>query len=318
MAAITYIDYYIPEEELSVTNFLDRIDVKSIPPSFKNKQEYAMFVEGILKLKSIRIESKQDEADMLCGLMDKMFNTQPVKAEDIGLIIATQEPDYVTHPNLAKFLQYKYNMSHSYLIYVTGNYCANIEIAVDLASSVLQRHSDTNNILIITSNKMETIERRIFGTYCVYGDAAGIMLVTRNSSTDGKYSLRLVDNVTLSSPNLYDVDVNEDNSILHCMNSVKCISNLMKKQSLNNNHIEKILIQNANPLMVTQCIASLKLDKNKIFAGNLGKYGHMNYVDFPINLKDIVDEGIVNKDRYVLTFGTGHAGAYISCLFSST
>ncbi len=141
------------------------------------------------------------------------------------------------------------------------------------------------------------------------------MLVSRDRFGDGKYNLRLRDKVVISSARLHDVDINEDNSIVHCISYVKCISDLIKKTSINDNNIERILIQNANPLMITQCIASAGLDKNKIFTENTGKYGHMDYVDFTINLKDILDEGITDKDRYILTFGTGHTGSYVSCLF---
>ncbi|UCH98248.1 MAG: hypothetical protein JSV88_15770 [Candidatus Aminicenantes bacterium] len=317
MACITYIDYYIPEEELPVENFLEGINLKSIPTGFKNRQEYALFIENILKLKSIRIETRLEEASMIGGLIEKMFNTLKVKAEDIDVIMATQEPAYVTQQNLAKYLQYKYKMSNSYVINITGNHCANIEIAIHLAGSILQSSQDLNNILIVTSNKTEIIDKRIFGAYAIVGDAAGIMLISKDSDNNGKYSLRLLDNVIVSSGKLYDADVNDDNSIVHCISYVKCISDLIKKNSLNNNNIGKILIQNANPLMVTQCIASAGVDKNKIFTKNIGKYGHMDYVDFTINLKDILDEGVINKDRYILTFGTGHAGSYVSCLFSS-
>jgi 3-oxoacyl-[acyl-carrier-protein] synthase III len=318
MAGITYIDYYIPGEELAAADFLDSIDDRSIPKNFKNKQEYAALIENVFKLKSIRIETKLDEASMIGGLIEKMFNTQDIKPEEIDVIIATQEPGYVTRDNIARCLQHKHKMGNAYVFHVSGNHCANIEMSVYLGSSLLQTNREINNILIITSNKTETPHKRIFGTYALVGDAAGIMIMSRKNHGDGKYGLRLADNVFLSGSKLYDADVNDDNSIIHCISYVKCISDLIKKNALSNSNVEKILIQNANPLMITQCIASAGLDKNKIFTRNVGKYGHMNYVDFVINLKDIVDEGIVNRDRYIFTFGTGHTGSYASCLFSFT
>lgn len=316
MTGITYIDYYIPEEELPIATFLDSIDPKLIPPAFKNRQEYAMFIENILKLNSIRVETKQDEASMIGGLIEKLYDTGKIKPEDIDIIMATQEPGH-TQLNVAKLLQFKYKMTNAYVLHVNGNYCANIEMAIHLASSLLHSHQDLNNILIVTSNKVESMEERVFGAYAVMGDAAGIVLITRNNFGDEPYRARLHDSVFLSGAKLYDADVNDDNSIAHCISYVKCISDLIRKNSLTDTHIERILIQNANPLMVTQCMASAGLDKNKIFTKNVGKYGHMNYVDFPINLKDILDEGIVNKNRYIFTFGTGHTGSYVSCLFET-
>jgi len=351
MIGITYINYYIPEEELLIADLLNSVDTAYIPPTFKNKEKYARFIENALKLKSIRIETRLDEAAMIGACIEKMLAEQPVKAEDIDIIISPHEPDYVTHPNLAKFLQFKYKMNNAYVINVTGNYCANIEVAVHLAQMILHGQQDINNILIVASNRVEKLEKRIFGAYAIYGDAASALLISRNSTGTGKYRLQLKDKIILTNPALYNADVNEDQSIVHCIGYVKCISDLIKKgpplstdncaasdkkqgeervcqnnqapagtdkkSPLTNNHIEKILVQNANPLMITQCMASAGLDKNKIFTKNIGRYGHMNFVDFPINLKDILDEGITDKDRYILTFGTGHTGTYVVCLFKS-
>jgi 3-oxoacyl-[acyl-carrier-protein] synthase III len=315
MIGINYIDYYIPEEELPMTTFLESLPPQAIPGGFKDKQEYAAFIENILKLKSIRVETRTDEASMIGRVLEKLFATQPIKPEQIDIIMATQEPGYLTQPNVARMLQHKYKLANAYVVHVNGNHCANIEMAVHLAHSLLHSHQQLNNILIVTSNKAETLAKRVFGGYAIVGDAAGILLVTRNPVGEGKYHLRLYDHVFLSTAALYNANVNDDNSIAHCLSYVKCISALIKKNAINDSHIEKILFQNANPLMITQCMASAGLDKKKIFSKNVGKYGHMDYVDFTINLKDLLDEGTLNKSRYILTFGTGHAGSYVSCLF---
>jgi 3-oxoacyl-[acyl-carrier-protein] synthase III len=315
MPGITYIDYYIPQEELPIVDFLEALDVKSIPPSFKDKQEYKMFLENVLGLKSIRIETKLDEAAMIGNLIEKLFATQKIKPEEIDIIMTTTELFQVTRQNIGKLLQFKHHMSHAYAVDITGNHCANMEVAIFLAHSILQSNSTLNNILIVSSNKIEVMEKRIYGAYALVGDAAGIMLVSRNTSEDGKYPVRLREHVILSCGQLHDANVNDDNVLAHCYNYVKCISDLIKKNSLTNDQVEIILIQNANSLMISQCIASAGLNKDKIFSKNLGKYGHMNYVDFMINLKDILDEGIVNRDRYMFTFGIGTTGSYAACLF---
>jgi 3-oxoacyl-[acyl-carrier-protein] synthase III len=316
MPGISYIDYYIPKEELPIPRFLETIKPASIPPSFKDRQEYTAFIEGVLGLESLRVENNQDEASMIGGLIEKMFDTGKVKPEEIDIIMATQEPTHVTQPNLAKFLQYKYKMGNSYVINVTGNHCANIEVAIHLASSILMSRDDIRNILVISSNKTEVIENRIFGTYAVVGDAAGIMLLNNHNPMAAPLTPRLLDNVIISAGKLYDADVNSDNAIAHCISYVKCISDLINKRSLEDSQIERILIQNANALMVTQCIAAAGLDQKKIYSKNLGRYGHMDYVDFMINLKDMLAEGIANPERYMLSFGIGSAGSYVSCLFA--
>jgi 3-oxoacyl-[acyl-carrier-protein] synthase III len=317
MSGITYIDYYISQEELSIPDFLDAISPPDIPKGFKDKPDYSRFIQDVLKLKSIKIETQMDEASMIGHVIEKLFDTQSIRPEEIDIILATQEPGYLTQPNIARMLQYKYKISNASVAHINGNHCANIEMAIHFAHSLLLSNPNLNNIMIITSNKVQSVEKRIFGSYAVVGDAAGIMIISRNSSGNAKYCLHLHDNVFISTAKLFDANVNDDNSIAHCLSYVKCISDLIKRNSITDNQIEKILIQNANPLMITQCMASAGLNKNKIFIENVGKYGHMNYVDFTINMKDILDKGISNKDRFILTFGTGHTGSYVSCLFSS-
>lgn len=315
MAGITYIDYYIPEEEMIITDLLENIDVKSVPPSFKTKLEYAVFIESILKLKSIRVETKLDAADMIGVLIERMFNTQDVKAEEIDVVMFAQEPEAFRKKNLAKYLQHRFKMSNAYTVNVSGNLCANNEIALKIAGSLCRSHKDVNSILIVSAAKPESIDKRVFGTFAIAGDAAGIMLVS-SKNRGGKYNLRLLDNVIMSDGSFHDVDVNVDSSLVHCKSYSMCIMELIKKNSLRDESIEKIIIPNANTMMISQCLAAAGLKTNKIFSNNIGKYGHMDCVDFPINLKDMLDEGIVNKNRYVFSFGTGSIGTYVSSLLS--
>lgn len=317
MAGITYIDYYIPEEEVSISDLLDRIDVKSVPPCFKTKQEYAGFIEKILKLKSLRVETKLDAAAMISKLIERMFRTQDVKAEEIDVIMFAQEPHFFQQENIAKYLQYKYKMDNAYTVNISGNLCANNEIALSAADSLCQSRKDVDNILIVSATKTEGLDKRLFGTFSIVGDAAGIMLFSRTKSRE-KYYVKLLDNVIMSDGSFHDVNVNDDNSLLHCKSYSKCIVDLIKKNSLKNENIDTIMIPNANSLLVSQCLAAAGLKTDKIFLDNLSKYGHLDCVDFLINLKDILDDGVVdiNSDGYIFSFGTGATGSYVSSLLS--
>lgn len=313
MMSVTYLDYYIPGEELPVESFLDTLTPGAIPGSFKDKQEYAWFIENILKLKSIRVETKLDETGMVGGLLERMFETQDIKPGDIDLIIFAQDLEYVRQRNLAKCLQHQHGMKNAFTVNVTGNHCANIDVALKLVNSMSQEKSNLNHVLIVGVKKNNSVDDRIFGTYGILGDGAGIMVV---SNKPGKYRLNLIDSVVISDGSFHNVDLNTDTSVVHCQNYVKCIADLLEKNALNPDKIEKVVIQNANPLMISQCLASKGLTNDRIFADNQGKYGHLDCLDFLINLKDILDGQMKNKDGYILSFGTGYAGTYISSLLS--
>jgi 3-oxoacyl-[acyl-carrier-protein] synthase III len=312
MSGITYIDYYIPKEELSIANFLENIDMASIPKNFNGKQEYGEFAASVLNLKSIRIESRLDEAEMIGGLIERLFDTREVKPEDIDVMILAQEKSPHQKVNLPQFLQHKYKMSKAYIVTASGNYCANVEVALNIADLLVKGSDRLKNILIVSFLKVENMEKRVFATYGIVGDAAGIMLL---NSDRGK--IKLIDNEIISRGMLYNVDLNKDNSLIHSKYYAKCIVDLMKKNSLNNNNIKRVIIQNANPLMISQILDSRGLGSGKIFTANIGKYGHMDCLDFLINLKDLTDNETFNKDDFILAFGTGYAGTYISSLFST-
>ncbi len=80
--------------------------------------------------------------------------------------------------------------------------------------------------------------------------------------------------------------------------------------------MEKIIIPNSNTLLVSQCLAAAGLKGDKLFMDNQGKYGHMDTVDFVINLKDLIESGTYKREGCIFSFGTGSTGTYISTLLS--
>lgn len=312
MAGITYLDYYIPEKELTVPELLEQ--AAAIPPTFNSKKDYAEFLESILKLKGVRVETQLNAAEMMGGLIAKMFDRGQITPEEIDLIMFVQEPDIIPQKNVAKYLQHQYKMKNAYILNVSGNLCANNEIALDVANAICTARHHVHNILIVSVSRMETLEERLFGTYAVGGDAAGIMLFSKEPR-DG-FCLEIVDNLIMSDGSFYDVDVNVDNSLVHCKSYAMCIMDLMKKSSITPDSVEKIIVPNANVLLVSQCLAAAGLKGDKLFLDNQGKYGHMDTVDFVINLSDLMKSETFKRQGSIFSFGTGSTGTYISTLLS--
>lgn len=308
---ISYLDYYIPGEELSIDDFLANIDEASVPPNFKNKTAYEKFIGSVLELKSIRIETSQAEPEMVGGLLEKMFSQHKIEPEEIDLVILAQEPVLSRMRNLVQFIQYSYKMSRAYAMCISGNLCTNIEVALDTACSIMESRQDLNNILIIGAIKIEKPDNRIIGTYGIYGDGAGIMLVSRRDST-----IKLLDSEIWCDGAFYKADLNTDYTTIHSRNYLTSINNLIGRNSLENEMIDKIIIQNANPLLVSQCITLAGLDNDKIFSENFGKYGHLDCLDFLVNLKDTAHNDPDPGEKLVLSLGIGWTGTYASSLLS--
>lgn len=309
---VHYIDYYIPGEELSMKDLIDGIDIKAIPTAFAgDKEEFASFIAEDLQLKSIRVENKLDGAEMIKRLIEKMFNSGVIRPEDIDLLILAQEPRKNQKNNLTQYLHYCCRMHNAEILNVSGNHCANIEAALDLATSVALRRGEINNILIMSYLKVDKLEDRIVGTYAIEGDAAGIMLVNNRGT-----KAHLSDITAISNSRLHDADRNSDNSLIHTKYYVKCLTEIIQKNALDDDKLQKIIIQNANTMLVSHCIDLVGLNEDKIFSLNFGRYGHFDCLDFLVNLKDIIESPDLEAGGRILSFGTGWAGTYIASLLS--
>jgi hypothetical protein len=105
---ISYMDYYVPETRLSVSDFVNRLDNKSLPPQYQSSAEYAVFLETVLELDGIPHESKYGDEDMLGMLIEKMFQNYSLGAEDIDMIVLAIELKVESSRNPAHWLQFRY------------------------------------------------------------------------------------------------------------------------------------------------------------------------------------------------------------------
>lgn len=318
MNSITYLDYYVPETELTISSFLERIEVNSIPACFNDREEYRLFIENILDLKSIKIEEELGTAEMIGILIEKMFETQAIDPEEIDIIILAQEND--DHEggggNLSSYIQHRYRMKNAFIANISGNQCIDVEVALAFISSLFESRRDIANILLMGAVKPKSLKKRIVGAYGIMGDGAGIALIRKNQP-----GISLIDQTIRSNGRFYKgfptgPGPGGDAIIQYSESYFNCISHLLESHALIDGDIEKIIIQNANPLIVSQFIPRLGLNSNKIFNANLGRYGHLNQLDFLVNLKSISRLPAIDKSKYLLSLGSGWYGTFIASLYS--
>lgn len=309
MEGIRYIDYYIPSDELSIEDFVDEINNDDVPKSFSGKEEYREFISDILTLKSIRVENTLSETEMLDLLLIDFFKKKKIiDPSEIDIILVAESESSVSKPkNLGQYLQHRHKIDQAYVMNLAGNYCANIDFAVGTAHRLLKADIHIKNILVVSICKIRKTAERIVGSYAILSDAAGIMLLSREGAMVNEMKNHIISNGLL-----HDVQLNEDNSLLHCKYYIKCLQGLLNNQ-ITDRDIGGIIVQNANTLMISQCIASVGLDPAKIYTKNLGRYGHMDCLDYLVNLKDALDSDC-HTNGYLLTFGTGLAGNYIGTI----
>lgn len=306
MSFIKYLDYYIPEEKILVSEFINEIDSKHIPLSFIEKEEYEEFTTDILNLESFRVETKLTAVEMMSLLLEDLFASKKILREEIQLIILIQE-DTIHGKYLGQQLQDKFNMENAFVLNIGGNSCCNFEMGLTIANSFITSNSSIQNVVILGCNKMLKNEDRIIGSYAINGDGAGLVVVSKE-----KGLAEIKDSVTLTKGMFHNVDLNQDHSAVHGNMYMKCIEQLMSQNNLTVNDVDSILIQNANPLLLMHSLAMLEMDTDLIYEANFGKYGHLDCIDFVVNLKDILNKNEQGKN--ILAFGSGWTGSYVSTL----
>lgn len=307
---IRYMDYHIPERQMIMTDFVEAIDNRFLPTAFADKHQYLAFIDAILELKSIRVEESRTSVELLSMLLMRMVEEKVIKPSEIDLIVLIDEQCKEGKKNIGQLLQFQFGMKNAYVMNISGNHCANMEIAI---STVTMLESPRmNNILLLNATLANSHHERIIGNYGILGDAAGLMLLSKNET-----SLRIHGSSVANNGRLHVADVAVDNSLLHAKYLLKCVRNVFEENQLQIEDVAQIVVQNANPLLNTHVLTSSGLGIDRMYRNNFGKYGHLDCLDFLVNLKDLTsDPTTVKTGDRVLSLGMGWAGSYSSILFS--
>jgi len=249
---------------------------------------------------------------MILPLLDTFFDKNIIGRSKISTIFYVDDNRLSNKnkiQNLGHYLQYKYEMINADVITFSGNHCANIEFAISYAESLI-KSGEITNVLILTANKVLDIKKRIIGNYAIEGDGAGIIFLN-NDLEDG---IAVLAKYSYTTGILHEADLTTENSFLLCKNYLECISEFLKRKEIKPNDIDNIVIQNANYLLINQCLNSLGFKNNQLFLENINKYGHLGCVDFIVNMSSLNKQNI-NKTN-IISFGTGWAGSNICLLMS--
>jgi 3-oxoacyl-[acyl-carrier-protein] synthase III len=305
---IQYLDYYLSATRVPVEDLINEVDDNVIPAMFPAKDDYLLFAETILEMTDIGVEKELDEPGMLNILISKLFTTYDIVPGAIDLIITTNERNTSIKDSLVKYLQHFHQMTNAAVMNITGNHCANIAVACSIAKDF---SGHINNVLIIDACKLKDANDRIIGAYGILGDGAGIVLLSRKPGI-----CKIEDSVSLSNGLLHKVDLSQDYSLLHLKYTLKSMQQLMKRNNLHPEMLQAVLPQNANILLTTNAVMEYGIDIRKIFTDNIGRCGHIDTVDFIINLKDVLNNGQVEKGAKLLSLNIGWAGSYVSSLIT--
>lgn len=309
MPGIAYSDYYIPSHTLSVPGFLAQVSDAAIPAVFAARSEYADFIASVLGLESIRVEPELDEKAMLSRLLAGMFDRQAVRPGEVDLILVLQETRSDPRENVGQFLQHKFSMANAMVVNLSGNHCANLDVAIKLATALCGQTA--HNIVILSATRARDTDSRVVGTYGILGDAAGVVLVQQQAG-----EVVLHDCQVISKGMLHQADMAKDNTLIHAKYIRKGIADVLKRNQLTPDRIDRVLIQNANPMLLIHVLTEAGFDPATILTANVGRYGHLDTVDLLVNLRSLREQPAGAGPRLILALGMGWAGTYVTSLLT--
>jgi|SRR5579872_407691 len=207
---IEYLDCYVPETQL---NLADCPDLETaIDGYFSGREDFLRFSTNVLSLDGIRVERQLDLEGMAMSVLDKYMHRQGVDTRTVKfIIIATDQSDALKdfgHKILGRFA-----LPRTTVFRISDNYCANIDLAIGLAATLLRAEKEPGKVIILSGTRRgEGLTGRVVGAYGIVGDSAGITVL---SSEEGPHLAEVGGQVVITRGELAEMDLTKDNTPLH-------------------------------------------------------------------------------------------------------
>lgn len=305
MAGIFYLDYYLPNNFVTVKDVLDKNPYFVLPQNYNSLDDYCKDYCNETKLDKISFENKYDMAEIFSELYVRFFETEKIDPAQISHQIYIDEI-----PNefgLAYYLHKKFGMVNATNLKVDHS-CVSSIISLDIFGNYLAQNKDDADkiVVLLSSNIFKTLEDH-FSPYTVCGDAAGIIAL-KNKPVE----FEILDCVSradgLFSYNAYHkVEQMAFNQLLTYRKGIKTIDELLKRNQLTMEDIRVIIPQNVNHFLNVTIANMLKVPFDKVFTNNLSNGGHLGDVDIIRNFKDCLNSYSISEGELILLYGLGAA-----------
>jgi len=297
MRGISFADYLVSDHLMTMQDFKNALPNDLIPASFVDKEDYFEFIESTIGYNFISIEEQLQELEMLQKLLERFFASSGSTPKNIDyLILAVEQP----LANLGHLLLQRLGFENTKVLVISGNNCVNIEIAIDMAV----KNEYFGNSLIVSYAKHQKLEDRIFGSFALKGDGAGLVYI------DDDAKISLVNTQVVSHGQL--TNNIENTSMIHFKYYIKVLKDIVKHTGVNREDIAKLYIQSANPLLYIEALNTVGFDTELVYKKNIEKYGHLDGVDTVINIKEFMNNG--NPKQLALAISSGWLGTYTASM----
>ena len=246
-----------------------------------------------------------------------------------GIIVATSSPDFV-FPSTACVVQKKIGATKGFAFDINAA-CAGFVYALTLADSLIKSGQAKNMLIIGADIYSSLLDKNDRSTCVLFGDGAGAVLLTSNSSdansgsgilgskfvADGNYDSLLCYNsgtacrTSADSINRGDHRLNMEGREIFklAVRSMSDVSReLLGELGLTLDNIDAVIAHQANMRILSAVAKELHLPDSKMLS-NVKYYGNTSAATIPILLAESLEKGHVKQGDTVLftAFGAGLA-----------
>ena len=296
MAGIIYANYYVPEDKVPTSEFVE-------------EKIASVFIKQY-KLEYVYIEKKRDPVEIARTLVKKFFDTGGCKPGEISHII------YTASPNLKKdkvcipyFLQSCFQMNSAAILLMKQE-CNSVLQAIQLASALVDSGKADKVMILGMSYGTDKKERFIRTT--VIGDGAGLMVIGKEG-----YQARVKDFISVSdgrfSQDQYENREHKRDSLDIVRSGADLILGLLKRSNLEIKDIDIIVPQNINFLGFFAYARILGINPDRVFSKNISGGGHMVDIDTIRNYSDYaagIGPGSQHGNAPFILYGTSTIDAF--------
>ena len=268
-------------------------------------------------------------SDLAVGAVKDLLRRHGVQRDEIGaIIVATATQDFIGFPATACVVQDKLDLKQIPAFDLAAG-CTGFIYAVEVARGLVS-NGTISSVLVIGAEKLSAVTDWSDRNTCVlFGDGAGCILLQAATEEDGT----IIDSVLhaegsgakflcipaggtntsneLATEGKGDKLHMDGRSVYNFAVRVlgEVVDELLSRNQLTIEDIDWIVPHQANSRIITAAARRLKIDQNKFFM-NIEDYANTSAASIPIALREMEEQGLLQRGQRIMTIGFGAGLTY--------
>lgn len=228
------------------------------------------------------------EALSIAGVQ-KLLDTSALRAQDVDLVIFchTVTTGMMAAPSSIPALVKKhFGMNRALCHSVSQQSCASVMCALRLLRTLMWRHPDLNNVLVISTDKVYGEGYRNVSDYAIQSDGSMALWIARD------WPLNRIGHMAYSVDSRYHKgsekgpELGQRFALNYPLLARQMILNVMEHSGWSVDDVDAVLPMNANLSAFSRVMGMLQLPMDKLHSENIGVVGHMFSCDPFLNFLD--------------------------------